>query len=159
MELTVPPGFAEIPPYGPFGEMIGPTYGCVRDGIPIVAVRAQLKHSNRSEIRMHGGMVATLADIALIWGIRQLDPTSGMYVTTQLSVDLIGTVEIDDWVEACVNFVKPGRTVIFAECFIYVGDRVVARANGQFLRIQMNNGASVSNGSGADSNTGRRKSG
>ena len=80
MEDHIPPGFTQIPPYGPFNELVGPIYGCLREGIPIVGMLMEKKHANRSDQFMHGGMVSTLADIALIWGIHKLKlDTSVLY--------------------------------------------------------------------------------
>lgn len=136
--ISAPAEFTEIPPYGPFGELVGPIYGCIRDGMPVVGMRMDKRHANRSDKFMHGGVVATLADNCMIWGIRELAPAENRFVTTQLSVDFIGAIDTltGDWLEARMTFVKHGRKLHFAECFLHVNERVVARASGQFMPLE-----------------------
>ena len=135
MTNTVPNEFEEIPPYGPYSEMLGPFYGCIRNGVPMLGVRIESKHVNKSQIMMHGGMLATLVDNAMIWAIRQLKPECDPCVTTQLSINFIGAIKIGDWVEARVTFVKHGRKLYFAECNVHVEDKIVGKVSGQFMPI------------------------
>lgn len=133
MTHPLPQDFALIPPYGPYGDLVGPFYGCIRDGVAYVRLHMAEKHANRSQTNMHGGMLATMADTALIWAIREFKPEINPFLTTQLSVDFLGAITIGDWVEARVTFVKHGRRLHVAECYFYVNDKIVGKASGQFI--------------------------
>lgn len=135
MSHSVPPGFSELAVKSPFNILIGPIYGCVRDGTPIMAIRMLEKHQNLYGNTTHGGMIAALADNALGWGLKQLSPEMGNFVTTHLSTDYIAAIRTNDWVEAHVQVTKMGRRLNFADCKIYVEDRVVAKSSGQFMLV------------------------
>lgn len=131
---SVPAEFSELPPYGPFYQLVGPMYGCHRDGVPIVAMRMEHRHRNRANM-MHGGMVAMLVDTALVWAARETKADQGALLTTNLAIDFIGQIREGDWVEARVEFVRTGRKINFVQCLLYVDDKVVARGNTQLLVI------------------------
>ena len=133
MSKLVPPGFAELDVKSPFNKLIGPIYGCVRDGVPIMAMRMGHQHENPYGNTTHGGMIAALADNALGWGLKQRHPKMGDFVTTHLSTDYLSAITTNDWVEAHVNIIKVGRRLNFVDCTMYVDGRIVAKSSGQFM--------------------------
>src|SRR2546423_14755927 len=101
-----PPGFAPLFRTSPFLETVGPLF-YRRDperGL-IVGLRIAEKHANARGIA-HGGLLLTLADIAL--GYRTAfgqDPPEGL-ITANLTADFAGAARIGDWVEAHVDVHK-----------------------------------------------------
>src|SRR5262249_2815385 len=73
--MSVPHGYEPFSP-SPFGELVGPLYAGWRDSGPTIAVRVGSEHGNRSG-RAHGGLMMTLADIALTRAaLEQLPPSA-----------------------------------------------------------------------------------
>lgn len=135
MSQLITSDFSELAVKSPFNILIGPLYGCVRDGVPIMAMRMMDKHENLYGGITHGGMIAALADNAMGWGLKQLQPELEATVTTHLSTDYIASIKTNDWVEAHVNVIKAGRRLNFVECKMYVGEQVVATSSGQFMAV------------------------
>jgi len=128
---AIPENFVEMSPFGPFHELVGPLYTRIQDGTYTLGFHMQHKHRNLGDM-MHGGMVCMVVDTVLTWAASKVRNGDGMALTTSLSVDLMGQVREGDWVEARVNFMRPGRRIVFAECYLWVNDKAVARGNAQF---------------------------
>ena len=128
---SVPENFTEMSPLGPFHELVGPVYTRIEGDTYTLGLFMQHKHRNLGNM-MHGGMVCMIVDTALSWAAGQARGGDGMALTTTLSVDLMGQIREGDWVEARVNFLRNGRRVVFAECYIWTNDKAVARGNAQF---------------------------
>src|SRR2546421_534741 len=115
-----PPGFAPLFRTSPFLETVGPLF-YRRDperGL-IVGLRIAEKHANARGIA-HGGLLLTLADIAL--GYRTAfgqDPPEGL-ITANLTADFAGAARIGDWVEAHVDVHKIGGRPALPHAF-FVG--------------------------------------
>ncbi len=126
-----PPGFTARAHPSPFNDLTGPIYSC-RDGRRrIIGLRVLEKHCNRSGI-MHGGMIATLADVALGHNLAlQSDPPRGM-VTANLSINYADSARVGDWLEAHVDVHKHGGRLAFANCYIHCGDKRIAHASAVF---------------------------
>jgi uncharacterized protein (TIGR00369 family) len=132
-QSEAPPGFERMPPFGPFHELIGPIYVSTERPGTLLGFRVQEKHRNRSPTPMvHGGMIATLIDTACAWGGKHAREPKPSVVTTNLSIQLIGNAGPGEWVEAHVEVLRAGRSVIFVQCKVKSGDRLLAHANAQF---------------------------
>lgn len=131
IDLGPPPGFVARARPSPFNDLTGPMYSR-RDGLKrIIGLRVLEKHCNRSGI-MHGGMIATLADVALGHNLAlQSDPPRGM-VTANLSVNFAGSARVGDWLEVHVDVQKHGGRLAFANCYIHCGDKRIAHASAVF---------------------------
>lgn len=133
----VPAGFALLPPYGPFGELVGPTWQREGDGPTVLGFRVAEKHGNRLGV-IHGGMLCTLVDNALAFGLRrtlEARPDSGSFVlvTTQLSVNFMGNAQRGQWVEAQVEVLRAGRRMGFCTCNVLADGVRIVQASGQFM--------------------------
>jgi acyl-coenzyme A thioesterase PaaI-like protein len=49
-----------------------------------------------------------------------------------LTVDFYGAPRRGDWLEAKTDVIRVGRQVAFGNCYLRVGDKIVARASGVF---------------------------
>jgi uncharacterized protein (TIGR00369 family) len=133
----VPAGFVTLPPYGPFGDLVGPTWQREGDGPTVLGFRVADKHANRLGA-IHGGMLCTLVDNALAFGLRRvLEARPGAapftLVTTQLSVNFMGNAKAGQWVEAQVEVMRAGRRMGFCGCDVLADGVRIVQASGQFL--------------------------
>lgn len=101
----IPDGFAPLFRTSPFLEATGPYY-YRRDGERlIVGLRILEKHVNARGIA-HGGLLLTLADIALGYSVAFRESPPAALITANLSADFAGSARIGDWVEAHVDIQK-----------------------------------------------------
>lgn len=127
----IPKGFEPIPITSTFAELVGPFYHKkFADGF-IVGVRVTEKHSN-ARGNIHGGLISTLADFALGYNVPFFADTPLPIVTVNLSTDFIGSAKLDDWLEVKVDVHKVGKVLAFANAYIYVNERLIARSTGVF---------------------------
>ena len=133
---AVPAGFVTVPAYGPFGELVGPTWQREGDGPTVLGFRVADKHVNRLGA-IHGGMLCTLVDNALAFGLRralEARPDCSLFtlVTTQLSVNFMGNARGGQWVEAHVEVLRAGRRMGFCMCNVLADGMRIVQASGQF---------------------------
>jgi len=129
----VPAGFAPLFRTSPFAEMLGPFFYRRLDNALIIGVRVQAKHAN-ARGTAHGGLLMTLADIALGYAAAfSADPPLSL-TTANISTDFAGSARIGDWVEAHVDIQKIGSRLVFANAYLLVGSERVARASAVFAR-------------------------
>jgi len=97
----------------------------------IICLRAEEKHCNARGV-VHGGVLSSLADIALGYNAAFSGDTPVPMVTASLTVDYAGAVKMGDWLEVHCDVQKVGRSMAFANCYFHVADKRVARASGVF---------------------------
>jgi uncharacterized protein (TIGR00369 family) len=108
-----------------FGELVGPIW---RNGDARFGVLVEAKHLNFANI-VHGGMLTTLADQAM--GMTALRATGNKpHATIELNMQFVGAVRLGEFVEAHCEIVRLTRAIIFMQCKLAVGARVVANATG-----------------------------
>jgi uncharacterized protein (TIGR00369 family) len=130
--MDVPEGFQPLFRTSPVLELIGPLYGRGNGADLMVGLRVEAKHCN-ARGTIHGGILATLADVAIGYAIAfSADPPIGA-VTANLSLDYAGTARIGDWVESRVDIQKRGTRLAFGNCYLCVGEERIARASAVFL--------------------------
>lgn len=127
----IPQGFHLIRPFGKFHELIGPLYGKLDGEHVVVGMRVEDKHGNRGN-NLHGGMVCALADSAMTYACALRRPPEHGAVTTGLTVEMMGAAQPGDWIEAHVEVMRQGRSVIFLNLFILRGEQKLARASATF---------------------------
>ena len=134
----VPDGFAPLFRTSPFLDALGPFYQREEgDGIAL-GVRVTERHTN-ARGTAHGGLLVTMADVALGYnasfvGVEKrpgASPTT-LLTTANLSVDFAGSARLGDWVEARVDVQRVGRRLAFANAYLFVGERRIARASAVF---------------------------
>jgi acyl-coenzyme A thioesterase 13 len=131
-DANIPAGFAPIFRTSPFLETIGPLYSVGSGATLMIGMRVQEKHTN-ARGSLHGGVLASIADIALGYGLgTSTNPPTSM-VTASLSVDFAGSAQIGDWVETSLDIQKIGSRMAFANVYFSVGNQRIARASGVFL--------------------------
>jgi acyl-coenzyme A thioesterase 13 len=129
----VPEGFVPYREPSPFLDRAGPLYerdGDAEAGL-VIGLLVLEHHCNRRGFA-HGGLLVTLADVALgKTGERRSEPPVSL-LTASLAYDFVGVVRRGDWVEARCEFHRTGRELAFANCYLTTGGGVVGRASGVF---------------------------
>jgi uncharacterized protein (TIGR00369 family) len=112
--------------------MIGPLYVDDTDPrAPVYGLRIGPKHTN-SRGRVHGGVLATLADSALGYGAMAAHGQAIEIVTASLNLNYTGTARVGDWLEARTTLNRVGSQLAFAICEITNAGRPVASCSGVF---------------------------
>jgi acyl-coenzyme A thioesterase 13 len=128
----LPAGFKPLFRSSPVIDLIGPVYARGEGAELVLGLRAENKHCNMRG-GVHGGILATLADVALGYTMAfSTTPPTGL-VTVNLTLDFAGTAQVGDWIEARVDVQKQGGRLAFANCYISVGESRIVRASGVFL--------------------------
>jgi uncharacterized protein (TIGR00369 family) len=128
----IPPGFTPLFRTSPFLDTIGPLYSHGTGADLVIGLRIADKHAN-ARGQAHGGVFATLADIALGYALAtSTEPPTSM-VTANLSLDYAGGARIGDWVEVRVDIQKNGSRMAFANAYIWNQQQRIVRASAVFL--------------------------
>lgn len=126
-----PDGFEPIFRTSPYLELLGPILNKkTPDGL-VIGLRAEAKHCNARE-QVHGGLLSSLADIALGYNTAFAGKTPVPIVTTSLTIDYAGAAKLGDWVEIHTDVQKVGSTMAFANCYFFVEQKRIARASAVF---------------------------
>ena len=126
-----PPGFQAYAEPSGFLERIGPLLQKRTDAGVVFAVRIAEHHCNRRGMA-HGGLVVALADVALGKTGEWLSQPPVSLLTASLTIDFYGSARHGDWLEAKTDVTRVGRQVGFGNCYLRVGEKLVARASGVF---------------------------
>jgi acyl-coenzyme A thioesterase 13 len=126
-----PAGFTAIARrQGPFNLLVGPVYERRAAEKVSLGLRVAGKHTNSRGI-CHGGVLATLADLALGYAMIGRTDKSG-FVTVHLSIDYAGAAKLGDWIESDIEVQRIGEQIAFCNGYLAVGDRRIVRASGVF---------------------------
>ena len=123
--MAVPDLFEPLDP-SPFTELIGPVYISTADGVPVLGVRVTAEHANRRG-RAHGGLMMTLADIAVSRASVAMLPPGAAIATADLTISFLESVGQGQWLEAIPSVDRQGRALIHASCELRADQTPVAR--------------------------------
>jgi acyl-coenzyme A thioesterase 13 len=126
--VEIPPEFEPLAA-SPFSERVGPLYLSNRDPLPIIGARVEPHHANRAG-RAHGGLLMTMADIALVRAAREQVPPGTTLSTADLHMAFLDALAPGDWIEAIPSIDRIGRSLIHASALLRCDGRDVARAMG-----------------------------
>jgi acyl-coenzyme A thioesterase 13 len=130
--MGVPPDFRPLFRTSPVIELIGPLY-CRGEGADLaIGLVVEAKHCN-ARGTVHGGILATVADIALGYTMAFSSAPPANLVTASLTIDFAGSAKLGDWLETRVDIQKQGRRMSFANCYISVAGERIVRASAVFL--------------------------
>jgi acyl-coenzyme A thioesterase PaaI-like protein len=130
-----PPEFQPHVRKSPLTDPWEPLYARKLGDRTVLGLEVGQPHTN-SRGFLHGGLIAALADNAmgLSCGVvltRDGVPSNGL-VTISLGVDYVGKADLGQWLAFDTTFVRPGRTICFAESEITADGAPVARARATF---------------------------
>ena len=127
-----PAGFQPLPAASPFNQLMGPLRAKRGEGSISLGLRVARKHCNSRGI-CHGGVLATLADLALGYGmIAKMGGARGGFVTAHLAVDYAGAAAIGDWLHSEVEVQRVGSRLAFANGYLCAGAKRIVRMSGIF---------------------------
>jgi acyl-coenzyme A thioesterase 13 len=131
-QVNAPAGFEPLFRTSPVLELIGPLFSKGKGADLVIGLRVEAKHCN-ARGTVHGGILATLADVALGYTLASASTPPANLVTANLTLDYAGTAKIGDWLETHVDIQKQGNRLAFANCYISAGDQRIVRASAVFL--------------------------
>src|SRR5262249_8152890 len=99
-----------------FSERIGPLY-LKHEDVPVLGLEVQGHHLNRAG-RVHGGLLATLADIAVSPAAGDQGPEGSTIATADLHTSYLGHVNAGARVEAWPAIDRVGRGVVHTSCLV-----------------------------------------
>ncbi len=126
-----PAGFARHDRRSPLTEPWEPLYSRRAASAVVLGLYAGPAHTN-SRGFVHGGLIGALADNAMGLSCAAALDQAGGLVTVNLSVDFLGIAQQGQWLEFRTDYVKPGRTLSFAQAFITADGQPCARAHAIF---------------------------
>ena len=129
--MAIPAGFKPLQRQSPFNQLIGPLYTKGEGADRVIGLLAETKHCN-SRGSVHGGLLATLADLALGYTMAFLSDPPKSAVTASLTIDYAGSAKAGDWLEVRTDVQKGSGRLMFANCYIHVGDARIVRASAVF---------------------------
>ncbi len=129
--MQIAPGFELLRRSSPFRALVGPLYTKGEGAERMIGLLAEEKHCNSRGI-VHGGLLATLADLALGYTIAYLSDPPKSAVTASLTIDYVGSARVGDWLEVHTDVQKSGGRLTFANCYVHVGDARIVRASAVF---------------------------
>ena len=150
--MDIPEGFEPVQAGSPFVDLTGPFFFKEIDNVIAIGLRIEDKHCN-SAGRAHGGLIATMADIALGNSIGhasisdeerkrwredgyELKRPPIPRVTVNLTTDYAGFAKAGDWVEMHVDIQKLGRSMSFATAHLHCDGERIARSSGVFRNLR-----------------------
>jgi acyl-coenzyme A thioesterase 13 len=134
--MDVPVGFEPLTKLrtSPFLDHVGPFFFQWREKRLVLGLRIEGKHAN-ARGTAHGGLLLTMADVGLGYQMAMSQDPPVKATTVSMSADFIGSAGIGDWLEAHVEMNQLGARLAFANAYLAVGDKRVARVSGVFLRV------------------------
>src|SRR5260370_9487822 len=114
-------GFTPLSRTSPFLDALGPFYHR-RDGRALVlGVRIAEKHCN-ARGTAHGGLLMTLAEIALGYNLAYAEDPPASLTTANLSADFPGSAKLGDWLESQGYIPKLSGPLPFANAYPSLAD-------------------------------------
>lgn len=101
-------------------------------------------HHCNSAGRLHGSMVCAISDVALGHNIGLALAGNGAYEnikpemqgapihTISMSTDFVGTARLGEWVEVHVDVQRAGRSIAFANAYLFCNSERIARTSAVF---------------------------
>ena len=130
---AIPEGFHRLAGLSPFNALVGPLYE-KRDGeVVSIGVVIEQKHTNSRGI-CHGGVLATIADLALGYAMLAKSGDKGSFLTAHLAVDFAGSARPGEFVHSSVEIQRVGSRMAFANCYLMAGGKPIVRASAIFAR-------------------------
>lgn len=101
------------------------------DGPAHIGLRVEAHHINYADTA-HGGVIATLADVALSYAVYDAQRPRLAPSTITLTTNYCGPARLGDWLEAKVQIDRLGGRTAYTSGRITCGDALVATMTGVF---------------------------
>ena len=127
-------GFSPHDRTSPYLDLIGPLLSRRTDGGMEFALAVDERHVNARGF-VHGGVLATLADVALGYATSGSQEPPAHLITVSLTINYSGTVREGETVVARVDVQRVGRRMAFSNCYLSAADRQVVSASAVFANV------------------------
>lgn len=127
----IPEGFKLSGFAGKYLGMVGPYFTKKTEASILVGLRIEEQHINYVDIA-HGGVLATLADVALSLQAHRAEDPPLNATTISLTTNFLGPAKLGDWLEAEGRIDRMGKRVCYASGEIRTGNRVIMTMTGVF---------------------------
>lgn len=131
LKTDIPPGFKPADFSSRYLEDSGPYYLKKEADSWIVGLPVAERHINYIDIA-HGGVLTTLADVALSLQVYLSEQPNPNVTTTSLTVNFMAAAKLGDWLEARATIDRLGKRTAHVHGSILCGQRVLATASGLF---------------------------
>lgn len=91
------------------------------------------RHSNRAQ-RLHGGMIATVADRAMGMAARMHEPDRN-HATISLNLSYMDSAIPGEFIYASASVQRETRSLCFLQCFVFAQDRIIATVQGVWKKF------------------------
>ena len=126
-----PPGFVAAGFSPGFLDRGGPYWLRASKAGTIVGLRIHDGHLNYQDAA-HGGVLTTLADVALSWCVYSSETPPLAVATATLTVNFLGAARLGEWLEAEARIDRIGRQLAYTSGTIRCGDQAIATMTAVF---------------------------
>ncbi len=112
----------------PFNRLVGVQFGAYHDDGVTLTLPLAPTHRNGAGV-VHGGVILTLADAALGFGIARA--TGGRCTTAEIKINYLRPAT-DGVLSARSRIIRRGRTLVVARAEVHCGDKQVAEVLSTF---------------------------
>ncbi|MEE4318032.1 MAG: PaaI family thioesterase [Erythrobacter sp.] len=131
-DTAIPEGFEPAAFTPGFLDHGGPYFlGPPVDGVRVVGLRIMPHHINYQD-SAHGGVISTLADVALSHAVYDAERPRLAPSTVTLTVNYLAGARLGDWLEARVRIDRLGGRTAYTSGGIWRGDEQLATMSGVF---------------------------
>ena len=128
---ALPPGFVPAGFSPGFLDRGGPYWLRKTEAGTIVGLRIDEGHLNYQDAA-HGGVLTTLADVALSWCVYSSETPPLAVSTVTLTVNFLGAARLGEWLEAKARIDRIGRALAYTSGTIRCGNQAIATMTGVF---------------------------
>ena len=130
-----PPGFVPSGFARGFLDRGGPYWRRGEGAGATIALRIDEGHLNFQDVA-HGGVLTTLADVALSYCVHVSESPPLALATVSLTVNFLGGARLGDWLEAEARVDRIGGRLAYTSGNIRRGDETIATMSGVFSVIR-----------------------
>jgi acyl-coenzyme A thioesterase 13 len=113
----VPEGFVPLFCTSPFLDALGSFFYRPTKSSFFIGLRIATKHAN-ARGSAHGGLLLTLADIALGYTASAWSDPPLALTTVNIAADFAGHAQVGDWLEAQLYIQRIGRRLVFTNAYL-----------------------------------------
>lgn len=129
--VDVPEGFKPALFTKGFLDESGPYFLKETDVGTIVGTRVSKGHVNYIKVA-HGGVLTTLADVALSLQVHASETPNLPISTVSLTTNFLSGAKLDEWIEATGTINRIGKKLAYVSGSIWCGDRAIMTMSGVF---------------------------
>lgn len=131
----IPEGFLPAKFSTGFLDVAGPYYTCKEANHIAVGIRIGHGHINGIEVA-HGGVLTTLADVALSYQLFVSEKPRLPIATVNLNTNFLTGAKLGDWVVAHAHIDRKGSKTAYCHGRIVAGERLLMTMTGVFALLR-----------------------